>query len=454
MTILKQGGGMINVKHIILDILTKHILVLFILILTIICAYSKTIIKDAEIENLLYEYSSDLHEIGLGAASQNIFIVSDSSINAFVTSKGDIYINSGLIYHADKPNEVKSIIAHEIGHIINNHHITRMIEYENFQKKQNIAQIIGIGAGLTGMLTESDTLSNVGAGITFGGSDFARRDYLQHSRVQEYEADMSAISMMDSLGQSSVGLLEILEKIKNAQQIYTDEINPLELTHELPKDRIDFLRNKISSQRFYKAEDSAELIHKHNLARAKIIGYLGLPNKFEDGTIYSNYSIAISYYQRGRYELSKSIMIDLINEFEYAYFYEFLAQINYEINEYELALENLNMAMSLYSQPELEFSILHAKILTAIGGNKNILDSISLLAPHKDRTLKNVRVYWQLSKAYFQLNNIPMADLNVAQYYAILGKKDRAQSFASRAKNGLTPYSSEWLMADDIQNIN
>ena len=97
--------------------------------------YSKTIVKDAEIEKLLSEYTADLHKIGLGVTSQNIFIVSDQSINAFVTAQGNIYINTGLIYHADRPNEVKSIIAHEIGHILNNHHITRMIEYEKLPKK-------------------------------------------------------------------------------------------------------------------------------------------------------------------------------------------------------------------------------------------------------------------------------------------------------------------------------
>ena len=445
---------MINGNRFFLDIFNKSILILFILFLPVSTTYSNTIVKDAEIENLLSEYTVDLHKIGLGTTSQNLFIVSDQSINAFVTAQGNIYINTGLIYHSDRPNEVKSIIAHEIGHILNNHHITRMIEYENFQKKQNIAQIIGIGTGLTGMLTDSGALSDIGTGITLGGTDLARRDYLQHSRVQEYEAGMSAIIIMESIGESSIGLLQMLEKIKESSQIYGGEINPLELTHELPQDRIDFLKNKISKQRFYEVQDSAELIHRHNLARAKIIGYLGLPNKFADNTPYANYSKAISYYQKGNYEQSKSIMTSLINEFEYAYFYEFLAQIYFEINEYELAIESLKKGKALLGQPELEFSILHAKILTQIGGDENIHESISLLDPHKDQTIRNVRVYWQLSKSYFKLNNIPMADLSVAQYYSILGNTDMASNFAKRAKNGLTPHSPEWLLADDIQNIN
>ena len=445
---------MINGNRIFLDILNKCILILFILFFPLSATHSKTIIKDAEIENLLSEYTADLHKIGLGVTSQNIFIISDRSINTFVTAQGNIYINTGLIYHADRPNEVKSIIAHEIGHILNNHHITRMIEYENFQKKQNIAQIIGIGTGITGLLTDSDALPDIGTGISIGGSDIARRDYLQHSRVQEFEADMSAISIMESIGESSNGLLQILEKIKKSQQIYGGNINPLELTHELPQDRIDFLKNKISKQESYEVQDSEELIHRHNLARAKIIGYQDLPSKFADNTPYANYSKAISYYQKGKYEQSKSIMTSLIKQFEYAYFYEFLAQIYFEINEHELAIENLKKGQSLLDKPELEFSILHAKILTKIGGDENIRESISLLEAHKDQTIRNVRVYWQLSKSYYKLNNIPMADLSVAQYYSILGNTDIARNFAERAKNGLTPYSSGWLLADDIQNIN
>ena len=75
---------MINGNRIFLDTLNKCILILFILFFPISNTYSKTIVKDAEIENLLSGYTADLYKIGLGVTSQNIFIVSDQSINAFV----------------------------------------------------------------------------------------------------------------------------------------------------------------------------------------------------------------------------------------------------------------------------------------------------------------------------------------------------------------------------------
>jgi len=81
------------------------------LIFTTVNSKSFSIIKDAEIENLLHDYTRDLIEVGFNNKASNIYIVSDPSINAFVVPNGDIYINVGLLYYADAPNEVISIIA-------------------------------------------------------------------------------------------------------------------------------------------------------------------------------------------------------------------------------------------------------------------------------------------------------------------------------------------------------
>ncbi|MAV99645.1 MAG: hypothetical protein CML81_07600 [Rhodobiaceae bacterium] len=218
---------------------------IILLAFTTLNAKSFSIIKDAEIENLLKDYTRDLIEISLNNRTPNIYVISDPSINAFVTPNGNIYINVGLLYYADNPNEVVSIIAHEIGHVINNHHVTRRIELDTLNKKQSISQILGIGVGITGMMNNSDTLSNLGTGLSLGGSGIALRDYLKYSRTQEYDADMMAIRLMESIGQSSIGLISILEKINNQMQIDRSDINPLDTTHAFPRDRINLIREKI-----------------------------------------------------------------------------------------------------------------------------------------------------------------------------------------------------------------
>ncbi len=319
---------------------------IILLIFTTVNSKSLSVIKDAEIENLLYDYTRDLIEIGFNNRTSNIYIVSDTSINAFVVPNGDIYINVGLLYYADTPNEVISIIAHEIGHIINNHHISRSIELDTLRKKQSISQILGIGVGITGMINDSDTLSNLGSSISLSGSGIALRDYLKYSRTQEYDADMMAIKLMDSVGQSSIGLISILEKINNQMQFDRTDINPLDMTHAFPGDRINLIREKVYSQKNSSVRDSKDLTSRHNLVRAKIIGHMNLPNIFDSNSIYFKYQKSIRLYKNGKLDNALQILNDLNDEIESIYFTELIAQIYFEKKQYNIALKYINEAIA------------------------------------------------------------------------------------------------------------
>jgi len=422
---------------------------IILLIFTTVNSKSFSIIKDAEIENLLNDYTRKLIEIGFNNRTTDIYIISDPSINAFVVPNGNIYINVGLLYSADTPNEVISIIAHEMGHVINNHHITRSIELDNLSKKQSISQILGIGIGITGMINNSDTLSNLGSSISLGGSGIAVRDYLKYSRTQEYDADMMAIKLMDSAGQSSVGLISILEKINNQMQIDRTDINPLDMTHAFPSDRINLIREKIYSQKNSSIRDSKDLINRHNLMRAKIIGYMSFPNIFDTNSIYFKYQKSIKLYKNGKLDDALLILNDLNDDIESIYFTELIAQIYFEKKQYNIALEYINKAIAK-NEKESQFSILKAMILLEMEGMENIEESINILNSHVSDSNQNAQIYWYLSQAYFKIENIGMADLNIAKYYTITNQNDRAINFAERAKNNLTIYSNEWIQADDI----
>lgn len=419
------------------------------LVFTSINASSFSIIKDAEIENLLNDYTRSLVEVSLDNRNPKIYIISDPSINAFVTPNGNIYINLGLLYYSDIPNEVISIIAHEIGHVLNNHHITRSIELDALNKKQSISQILGIGVGLTGLMTNSDTISNLGPSISISGSGIATRDYLRYSRNQEYEADMMAIKLMESIGQSSNGLISVLEKINDQFQIDRSYINPLDTTHALPEDRINIIQEKILSQKNSSVSDTKELIMRHNLMRAKIIGYTNLPNIFEPETIYFKYQKSIRLYKNGKLDDALSIINEIYEEYESIYFIELISQIYFEKKQYDKSLQYINKSIKS-DENEIQFSILKAMTLLELGDTKNILESIDILEKSILNSDQNSQIYWYLSQAYFKINDIGLADLNMAKYYTLTNQADRAKNFAERAKNNLTIYSKEWLQADDI----
>ena len=416
---------------------------------------ARSIIVDAEIDNLLNQYASELYEVSaLNTEEIEIYVVLDPSINASVTPKGKIFINTGLIMESDTPNQVSSIIAHEMGHVINNHHITRRIESQIMSKNQIIAQIIGIGAGVSGALSDSNAMVDIGTGITLGGNKIATREFLKYSRQQEYEADMAAVRLMESSGQSSKGLLEVFQKIRASSRVYGDELNRLDLTHDLPEERINLLEIKISEQKSFKKVDSQELIHKYNLVKAKLIGYLGLRDNYDVGSLYSKYINAIRYYQKGKLDLAESAMTDIIEIEESPYFFEFLAQIYRDKFEFEKSLEYIEKSINSLSIRDPQIEMLYADILINIGDTKSILKGIDILESSSINTIMRPKIHWQLSKAYYEIDNISKADLNIAKYYSLIGDLDSAKRFSERAKQGLQYSSPDWFAADDIQNIN
>ena len=93
-------------------------------------AYSSqsiSIIRDAEIEFFLHKIiQTTIDE----KDKNNIYyprLVSNDQYNAFVTGSNKIYINTGLISKSSSLSEIQGVLAHEIGHLVLNHHSSRSI---------------------------------------------------------------------------------------------------------------------------------------------------------------------------------------------------------------------------------------------------------------------------------------------------------------------------------------
>src|SRR5579871_1730761 len=75
------------------------------------------VIRDAEIEQLLRDYTSQIFKAaGLSRQDVRIVIINDRSFNAFVADGRRIFVNVGALTQAKTPNEVIGVLAHESGH--------------------------------------------------------------------------------------------------------------------------------------------------------------------------------------------------------------------------------------------------------------------------------------------------------------------------------------------------
>ena len=119
-------------------------------------------------------------------------VVDDSSINAFATMGGFVYIHSGLLKAADNEAQLASVMGHEIGHIAARHAIKQM-------REKSIAQGLLGAAGL-----DRSTAVNLGVQLALN---------LPNSRKDEYEADQRGLVTLGRAGYAQSQMAAFMQKL-------------------------------------------------------------------------------------------------------------------------------------------------------------------------------------------------------------------------------------------------
>ena len=127
------------------------------------------LVRDAETENLLKDYSRPIFKAaGLGSHI-TLRIVKHESFNAFVIDGLNVFINTGTLLQAKTPNEVIGVIAHETGHITGGHLAALRTRIARDQTKALLLMVLGIGAMVGGASAGGDTARELGGlGIGHG----------------------------------------------------------------------------------------------------------------------------------------------------------------------------------------------------------------------------------------------------------------------------------------------
>ena len=93
-----------------------------------------SLISDTETENYLAQVIKPLFKAaGVNFNSNNIFIVNDTSLNAFVSDGNYMFVNTGTLLNIDDTNELAGILAHETGHILGGHIVRQKLKMEKMQ---------------------------------------------------------------------------------------------------------------------------------------------------------------------------------------------------------------------------------------------------------------------------------------------------------------------------------
>lgn len=239
----------------------------FFAIQSVLPAYSFNIGEEREVgEKLLYSVRSNFQLIddpditeyitsigqsvldvaGIQYFDYHFFVIDSKEFNAFAAPSGLIFFYSGLIESMNSEDELVSVIAHEIGHIVKRHLASR-IEKSKYSSMTTlglaIAAIAFGGAAAPALLTGALA---TGQSIT-----------LHFSRQNEEEADLLAYGWMKKLHRDTDGQARMLKSMRRIARYRSDVLPQYLLTHPNPEARLDTIESLIEVDKNTYTPDSA-----------------------------------------------------------------------------------------------------------------------------------------------------------------------------------------------------
>jgi predicted Zn-dependent protease len=408
------------------------------------------LIRDAEIEQLLREYSAPvLKAANLAKQNVRIVIINDRSFNAFVMDGRHIFINAGTLMESKTANEVIGVLAHETGHLAGGHLQRLRDKLAAAQTQSIIAMIAGIGAAVA-------SRGGTGTAGILGPQETIRRSLLSYVRTQEDQADHAAVKFLNATGQSPKGMYDTFKRMSGETMYAAQGVDAYAQTHPMPADRVAALEVIAKASPYWNKTDSAEVQLRHDLMRAKLVGFLDRPDAIarryplSDHSLPARYARAIATYRRADIRKAVEEIDALIHaQPNNPYFHELKGQALLESGQGAEAVAPLRRAVQLAHQPAL-IQIMLGQALIATGNSKNADEAVALLRSALTREPEATNAYAQLAMAYGKKGDLAQADLASAEAAFYRGDYPAATMLATRAKTRLPIGSPAWVRADDI----
>ena len=406
------------------------------------------LISDEETEQFLAEIINPLFKAAnITLYRNNIFIVEDSSLNAFVSDGNKMFVHTGTIINADTIDELSGILAHETGHIMGGHIIRQKLKTQEMYKVSMISTILaGVAVAVSGR-------GDAAMAVMLGGQSSLLSHFTKYRTEEERSADEAAIKLLNRTRQSPLGILNFMKKIKQKNLTIGHDETPYFRTHPITNDRISFFENALANSP-YKLASTSDIFLR---VKAKIKAYLQKPEQtfreydLERSDIPALYAHAIAYmknldFTKALSKIDTLIQIDKNNPF----FYELKGQILLETGKLKEAKNNFAQAYNLMPESHL-MQINYAQVILEDNPTKSdAQQAIKLLNKSLIRTQSGY-AWMLLAKAYGLSDNMAAANYASAEYSLKIGNKDAVKRQLKEAYK--YPLDKQLrLKIDDLEN--
>lgn len=410
------------------------------------------VIRDAEIEETLRAYATPLWvAAGLDPNDVHIYLVGDPTLNAFVSDGQNIFVHTGLIIAARTPNEIIGVLAHETGHIAGAHGVRRR---EAIEAAMGPA-LITIGLGVLAIAAGAP---DAGAALISGSQAMAMGEFVRHTQVQESSADQAAVEYLEASGQSGQGLITFFNNNLRRYEFIARRAPPYLMTHPFTSDRVEALRQRVSSQEHANAVDTPDNIARLAVMQAKLVGFMQTRGQtlarypMSDQSAPAHYARAVAEYRVANVDAARAEMAPLLAaEPNNPYYQELMGQILFETGHAAESIPFHRRSVELTTnQPLLMFNL--ARSLVA-SDRRNLDEGIALLNHVVRLEPLNSFAWSELANARDLKGEEGLAQLASAESNYARGNFPAALSFAERARRTLPRNTPDFQRAMDISTF-
>lgn len=173
-------------------------------------------------------------------------VIASNDVNAFAAPGGYIFVTRGLYLLLQSESELAGVLAHEVGHVIRQHHLKILQQ----------SQLLDLGSqALAKNIGGNDKVQ----GLIGSGAEIVSRSL---DKSAEFEADRIAVVLSTRAGYDAFGLPTVLQQIGHFAKDDND-VALLFKTHPHPDDRLnklgtamddrfDKVKGKTLEQRLYR----------------------------------------------------------------------------------------------------------------------------------------------------------------------------------------------------------
>jgi predicted Zn-dependent protease len=164
-------------------------------------------------------------------------VIQSREINGFSLPGGHVYVTTALLKIAND-NELASVLAHEVGHIVARHSLKTLKKSREYD---DIAKSLGELTGVAGSVAR-----DLGIGL---GRIVGQGLLTVHSRDEEREADFLGIRGMTKATFDPQGMISMFQKLQRVEEQDSSLLGTLFSDHPDAQERIDNTRYEIARLR-------------------------------------------------------------------------------------------------------------------------------------------------------------------------------------------------------------